>query len=75
MLSEAARTSRVVCLNSYSANSPDLNLLDYYIWNVIERVTKKSQHPNVTSLRTIIEAAFVGMDSTILQRANASDRE
>jgi len=50
-------------------NNPDLNPLDYYVWNVVERITNKSQHPNVTSLRTAIEAAFVGMDSATLQRA------
>jgi len=51
-------------------NSPDLNPLDYYVWSV-ERVTK-SRHPNVTSLRIAIEAAFVeirNIDSAILQRA------
>jgi len=31
-------------------NSPDLNSLDYYVCSV-ERVTNKSRHPNVTSLR------------------------
>lgn len=50
-------------------NSPDLNPLDYYVWSVIERVTNKSRHPNVTSLRTAIEAAFAGMDRAALQRA------
>ncbi|KYN22476.1 hypothetical protein ALC57_05127 [Trachymyrmex cornetzi] len=40
-------------------NSPDLNPLDYYVWGVVERVTNKSRHPNVTSLRTATEAAFV----------------
>ncbi|KAG5313072.1 MOS1T transposase, partial [Pseudoatta argentina] len=39
-------------------NSPDLNPLDYYVWSVVERVTNKSRHPNVTSLRTAIEVAF-----------------
>jgi len=29
-------------------NSPDLNPLDYYVWSVVERVTNKSRHPNVT---------------------------
>ncbi|EGI59929.1 hypothetical protein G5I_11885 [Acromyrmex echinatior] len=43
-----------------------LNPLDY-VWSVVERVTNKSRHPNVTSLRTSIEAAFVGMDSVTLQ--------
>jgi len=45
-------------------NSPDLNPLDYYVWNVVERVTNKSKHPNVTSLRTTIETAFVDIDYT-----------
>lgn len=31
-------------------NSPDLIPLDYYVWSVVERVTNKSRHPNVTSL-------------------------
>lgn len=49
-------------------NSPDLNPLNYYVWSV-ERVTNKSRHFNVTSLRTAIETAFVDIDSATLQRA------
>jgi len=49
-------------------NSPDLNPLDY-VWSVVERVTNKSRHPNVTSLWTAIEATFVDIDSATLQRA------
>ena len=50
-------------------NSSDLNPLDYYVWSIVESVTNKSRHPIVMSLRTAIEVAFVGMDSTTLQRA------
>jgi len=50
-------------------NSPDLNPLDYHVWSVVERIINKSQHPNVTSLRTAIETAFVDMNSATLQRA------
>ena len=53
----------------WSPNSPDLNLLDYYVWSIVERITNKSWHSNVTSLRTAIEAAFVGMDNATLQCA------
>jgi len=49
-------------------NSPDLNPLDYYVWSIVERVNK-SRHSNVMSLRTAIEAAFVGIDSATLQSA------
>ena len=50
-------------------NSPDLNPLNYYVWSLVERVTNKSRHPNVTSLKIAIEAAFVDMDGDTLQRA------
>ena len=36
-------------------NNSDLNLLNYYVWSVVERVTNKSRHPNVMLLRTAIE--------------------
>ncbi|KYN28030.1 hypothetical protein ALC57_02559, partial [Trachymyrmex cornetzi] len=63
------RTARNPAVVKRAPNSPDLNPLDYYVWSVVERVTNKSRHPNVTSLRTAIEAVFVGMDSATLQRA------
>ncbi|EGI64286.1 hypothetical protein G5I_07271 [Acromyrmex echinatior] len=34
-------------------SGPDLNPSDYYVWNVVERVTNKSRHSNVTSLRIL----------------------
>jgi len=46
-------------------NSPDLNPLDY-MWSVVERVLASQCD---ISLRTAIEAAFVGMDSATLQCA------
>ena len=56
-------------LSFWSPNSPDLNPLDYYVWSVVERVTNKSRHLNMTLLRTAIETVFVGMGSVTLQRA------
>jgi len=52
-------------------NSPDLNPLDFYVWGVVERVTNKSRHPNVASLRAAIEAAFTDMDRDALKCACA----
>jgi len=69
MLSEAARSNRVAHFGSHSglptAQIKSLGLLH------MERIWKghKSRHPNMTSLRIAIEAAFVGMDSATLQRA------
>jgi len=56
-------------------NNPDLNPLDYYVSSVVETVTNKSRHLNVTSLRTAIKAAFVGMELHYSVRANISDQE
>jgi len=43
------------------------------VWSVVERVTNKSRHPNVTLLRTAIEAAFADIDSaTLHMHPNAS---
>lgn len=50
-------------------NSPDLNPMDYYVWSVVERVANKTRHPNVTSLRAAIEAAFTNLDRALLKRA------
>jgi len=50
-------------------DSPDLNPLDFYVWSVVERVTNKSRHPNVASLRVAIEATFADMDRDALKRA------
>ena len=55
-------------------NSPDLNPLDFYVWGVVERVTNKSRHPNVASLRAAIEAAFTDMDCDALKRTCARFR-
>ena len=75
-LSEAAKTSRVVSVLILASQQPRLNLLDYYVWSVVENVTNKS--PNMTSLMTAIGAAFVGTAWTALHcsmRMNASDRD
>jgi len=79
MLSKAARTKRVERCNLllcsfWPPNSPDLNPLDFYVWSEVERVTNKSRHPNVASLRTAIEAAFTDMDRDTLKRACARFR-
>lgn len=39
-----------------------------YVWSVVERITIKFRHPNVTLLRAAIEAAFANMDRDSLKR-------
>jgi len=64
------------CVCFWPTNSPDLNPMDYYVWNIIERVTNKSRHPNMTSLQAAIQMAFTSMDKNdCRQRASASKQE
>lgn len=38
-------------------NSPDLNLLDYFVWSAVEKESNKTSHPNTEGLkRAIIKA-------------------
>ncbi|XP_067126891.1 uncharacterized protein [Centruroides vittatus] len=46
-------------------NSPDLNPLDFYVWSVVERVTNKTRHANITSLRAAIDAAFTNINQEL----------
>jgi len=62
MLSETGQIELLLWLSFWPPNSPDLNLLNYYVWNVIERITNNvcvSWYPNV--IKDAIEAAFVDM--------------
>jgi len=73
MPSEAARTTRIARLGSHSGLP---TALDYYVWSVVERVTNKSRHPNVTSLRIAIEdlqrsSAWTALHYSV--RANPSE--
>ncbi|XP_011054411.1 PREDICTED: uncharacterized protein LOC105146071 [Acromyrmex echinatior] len=50
----------------YPPIGSDLNPLDYYVWSVVEIITNKSQHANMTLLRHFtIEALFVGITACV----------
>jgi len=80
ILSEAARIKQVARCNLLSKefwppNSPDLNPLNYYctcgalLKGSPTSLGPTSQRPNVTSLKTAIEAAFADIVSATLQCA------
>jgi len=74
MLSEAVRTSlKLFASVPILASQQPRFKLDYYVRS-IERV-KQVSASQCDVIKDAIEAAFVGMDSATLQRANVSDRE
>ncbi len=42
----------------WSPNSPNLNLLDYYIWSTVEREAYGNYHSSVAALRASVEEAW-----------------
>ncbi|XP_046868909.1 uncharacterized protein LOC124461437 [Drosophila willistoni] len=55
--------------NLWPPSSPDLNLLDYYVWGVVERETNKHPHNTISSLKTAINTVMVNMNKDHLIRA------
>lgn len=55
--------------DEWPPSSPDLNVLDYYFWGVMEGVVNASAHSNMESLKRTIVQAFDGADRDMLKRA------
>ena len=55
--------------NMWPPSSPDLNPLDYYVWDVVERETNKHLHNTLDSLRATITRVMTHMDKDPLIRA------
>ena len=57
------------CKDEWPAASPDLNVLDYCIWSIIESEVNAEAHNSTESLKTAIETAFERLDQNIINRA------
>ena len=52
--------------------SPDLHHLDYPIWGVLENKTNVTSHPNIGSLKTVIEEEWNKMSEELILKAYKS---
>lgn len=55
--------------DEWPAASPDLNVLDYCIWSIIEAEVNAEAHSSVESLKKAIENAFENLDQNVINRA------
>lgn len=55
-------------------NSPDLNLLDYYVWSAVESTSNEHRHPNIDFLSIAIRRAFRMLPKHSLKKACDSFR-
>ena len=49
--------------------SPDLSLLDYATWGILENKTNETYHPNIGSLKTAIEEEWNKMSEEFILKA------
>ena len=55
--------SETIGVSLWPLSSPDLNTLDYTIWDVFENEKNDTSHPNVGSLKTAIEVEWNKMST------------
>ena len=49
------KNSKIIAVSLSPPSSPDLNLLDDALWDVLEKKTNAASHPNIGALKTAIE--------------------
>ena len=68
-LKPSQNISEIIGVSLWLPSSPDLNLLDYTIWGVLENKTKATSHPNIGSFKTVIEEEWNKMSEEFILKA------
>ena len=63
------RISEIIAVSLWPPSSPDLNLLDYARWGVLEKETNATSHPNFSSLKTAIKEEWKKMSEEFILKA------
>ena len=58
-----------VPFSHWPPSSPDLNLLDYFVWSYIENITNMTSHNTKASLITTIRQVFVELLPALVEKA------
>ena len=61
--------SEITGVSLWAPSSPDPNLLDYAIWDILENKTNATSHPNIGSLKTAIEEEWKKMSEEFILKA------
>ena len=49
--------------------SPDLNLMDYFVWSYVENITNKTSHNTKASLIATIHRVFAKLPQVLVEKA------
>ena len=68
-ITTSQKISEIFWVSLCPPSSPDLNFLDFEIWNVLENKTNATSHPNIGSLKTAIEEEWNKMSEQYILKA------
>ena len=63
------KKSEIIGISLWPPPSPDINVLDYAIWRILENKTNATSHPNIGSLKTAIEEEWNKMSKEFILKA------
>ena len=66
--------SEIIIVSLWPPSSPNLNPLDYAIWDVLENKTNATSHPNIGALKTDFEEEWNKMSGEFILKACKSFR-
>ena len=58
-----------VPFSHWPPSSPDLNLLDYFVWSYVEKITNMTSHNTKTSLIAAIRRVFAELSPVLVEKA------
>ena len=58
-----------VTFSHWPPSSPDLNLLDYFVWSYVENITNMTSHNTKASLITAIRRVFAELPLALVEKA------
>ena len=60
---------RFLPFSQWPPSSPDLNMLDYFVWSYVENITNMSSHNIKASLIAAIHRVFVELPPALVEKA------
>ena len=65
---------RLCTLLSLAPSSPDLNLLDYFVWSYVKKITNMTSHNTKASLIAAIHRVFTELPPALVEKAYSQFR-
>ena len=61
--------NKVPLLENWPPSSPELNPMDFYVWDALQRAASSKPHSSVSSLKAALQAAWEGIPQATIAKA------